>query len=214
MENCRWLEKQLIENDVPQTHAESSSPHDRPPHEQEQPRPLLSQNMPQHEQNDDMLQHISKDLMAKRNDANHGCDVVLALHGAINHIVFSYEPTRTKGHDELIETMHDANLLGRPQVAEIYSPPRVTSLAHRYNLPPGFALDLTIIDEDDGEPWNFDDAGKRERARRLMRTSKPWLLIGSPRCTGFSVIQNLNRDRMEAWKWDAPRAHGLRHVEF
>ena len=41
-------------------------------------------------------------------------------------------------------------------VTEIYSPPRVTAIAERLRLIPGLALDLTTIDPDDGEPWNFD----------------------------------------------------------
>ena len=67
--------------------------------------------------------------MQKIADANNECDMILALHGAIKNVVFSYEPHGAKNHDELLEIMHEANYLGRPHVAEIDSPPRVTSLA-------------------------------------------------------------------------------------
>ena len=44
-------------------------------------------------------------------------------------------------------------------VSEIYSPPRVTAAAKLLpclDCTPGFALDLTTLDEH-GNPWNFDD---------------------------------------------------------
>ena len=40
-------------------------------------------------------------------------------------------------------------------VSEVYSPPRVTSFAHKLGLIPGFALDLLENDPFDGEPWDF-----------------------------------------------------------
>ena len=42
-------------------------------------------------------------------------------------------------------------------VSEIYSPPRVTDLLRKMesrHLMAGFALDLTVLDED-GQPWEF-----------------------------------------------------------
>ena len=51
-------------------------------------------------------------------------------------------------------------------VSEMYSPPRVTAelrrMKHRH-LMPGFALDLTVVDPDDGLPWDFSKSGKREK---------------------------------------------------
>ena len=37
-------------------------------------------------------------------------------------------------------------------VSEIFSPPRVTAMATRMGLKPGFALVLTVVDPDDGKP--------------------------------------------------------------
>ncbi len=80
-------------------------------------------------------------------------------------------------------------------VSEVFSPPRVTALLketrHRH-LVPGFALDLTVIDPDDGQAWDFNDPLKREKARRMIHRQKPYLLIGSPECTAFSTWQALN----------------------
>ena len=68
----------------------------------------------------------------------------------------------------------------------IYSPPRVTEAAGRLNLglAPGFAFDLTTVDEN-GKAWDFDDKSRREEARRRLRVQRPMFLIGSPMCTAF-----------------------------
>ena len=71
----------------------------------------------------------------------------------------------------------------RALVSEIYSPPRVTAMAHAMpslRLVPGFALDITVTDEFDGMPWDFSTSDKRQRARTLLQQQKPMLLIGSP----------------------------------
>ena len=81
-------------------------------------------------------------------------------------------------------------------MSERYSPPRVTAeikrMKHRHLLP-GFALDLKVVDPDDGMPWDFSKSGKREKARRMRRRQRPYMLIGLPECTAFSVLQNLNK---------------------
>ena len=40
-------------------------------------------------------------------------------------------------------------------VSEVWSPPRVTKLAHEYDLKPGFSFDIQTNDEN-GSPWDFD----------------------------------------------------------
>ena len=83
-------------------------------------------------------------------------------------------------------------------VSEIYSPPRVTEELRKMrskHLMPGFALDLTVIDPDDGRPWDFSGQDKRDKARKLLRSQKPYFLIGSPMCRAFSTWQALNTAR-------------------
>ena len=68
-------------------------------------------------------------------------------------------------------------------VSEIGSPPRVTEeirRMHHRHLLPGLALDLTVMDPEDGRPWDFSQADKREKARQMRRRQKPYLLLGSP----------------------------------
>ena len=55
----------------------------------------------------------------------------------------------------------------------------------------GFALDLTVMDEG-GTPWDLTLRHKRDKARRMLREQKPYMLIGPPACKGFSAWRALN----------------------
>jgi hypothetical protein len=92
----------------------------------------------------------------------------------------------------------EARKAAKAIVSEIYSPPRVTSMLRRSRtryVAPGFALDLTVTDPEDGKPWDFSTLEKRQKARRLIREQKPYMLIGSPECRQFSTWQALNSAR-------------------
>ncbi len=76
----------------------------------------------------------------------------------------------------------------RRVVSELYPPPRITralSCLPNASLVPGYALDLTVVDPHDGEPWDFSLASKRARARLLTQQQKPMLVVGSPERKGF-----------------------------
>ena len=57
-------------------------------------------------------------------------------------------------------------------------------------------MDLTGCD-DDGQTWDFNVPEKRDRAERLLEAQRPVLLIGTPMCTAFSNIQNLNKGKRD-----------------
>ena len=61
---------------------------------------------------------------------------------------------------------------------------------------PGLALDLTTTNSK-GELWDFNDPAKRKEAEELLDEQRPRLLIGSPMCTAFSHIQNLNKAKRD-----------------
>ena len=69
-------------------------------------------------------------------------------------------------------------------------------MAHKFGLNAGFAYDLLTYDET-GEPWDFDKKCQREKCMRHVMEKKPQFLIGSPMCTAFSNIQNLNKMRRD-----------------
>ena len=103
-------------------------------------------------------------------------------------------------------------------VSEMYSPPRVTAEIQRQrhrHLVPGFALDLTVKDPEDGMPWDFSRPEKRDKARRMVREQKPYVLIGSPECRAFSTWQALNAAKsMDPDKLKREKTKATLHLNF
>ncbi len=93
-------------------------------------------------------------------------------------------------------------------VAEIYSPPRVTKTAGQRGLKGGWILDLTTKD-DDGKPWDFSPSTVRKRAVIKINKDKPLLSVGSPMCTDWGAMMNINRPKMTAEE-KARRMHDAR----
>ena len=59
----------------------------------------------------------------------------------------------------------------------------------------GWSLDLTTCDEF-GRPWDFNNLHSRNAAVRKVLKDKPRLLVGSPMCSAFSPLNNLNYAKM------------------
>ena len=103
-------------------------------------------------------------------------------------------------------------------VSEIYSPPRITSLAKQlpsYGILPGFALDLTTVD-DQGKHWDFNKKLMRDKARRLIKEERPMFLVGSPMCTAFTTWQVLNEQKhnVDQIKLARARVEATMHMNF
>ena len=61
--------------------------------------------------------------------------------------------------------------------------------------------------------WDFDLIRHQEAALAYVDRVKPKLIIGSPMCTYFSSLQNLNKERgSEAWTKEYDKA--VKHLEF
>ena len=101
----------------------------------------------------------------------------------------------------------------KPDVSEVYSPPRIVAEAARQGLKPGFSLDLTVQRED-GDQWDFSRKRHRDEATRMVVQDEPYCLIGSPPCTMFSVLQNGNRWRFTESDWNRKLAEAEVHIEF
>jgi len=115
----------------------------------------------------------------------------------------------------LLQMARDIGAEGAEIVSEIYSPPRVTEAARRLNLglTPGFAFDLTTVDEN-GKAWDFDDVSRRQEARRRLRIQRPMFLIGSPMCTAFSSWQHLNATRRDPGIVHREWVRAMVHLRF
>ena len=104
-------------------------------------------------------------------------------------------------------------LTSKIDVAEVYSPPRVASMARKMALSQGWSLDLTTEDTD-GRAWDFNHLEMRNRAIRKLLQGKPRLLIGSPMCTAYSCMNNINYARMSKEEVDERVAYARKHLEF
>ena len=85
-------------------------------------------------------------------------------------------------------------------VAEVYSQPRINAEAavRSYKaaaLKPGWSLDLTRDDPTTGTPWDLSKPEVRERVRKMVRETKPFVVIGSPPCTMFCPLQSLGKGK-------------------
>ena len=72
----------------------------------------------------------------------------------------------------------------------------MVATVERMVLKTGWALGLGTNDET-GRPWDFTRAGMRNKAARLFLEDKPVVLMGSPPCTDWSVLMNLNWDKVD-----------------
>ena len=113
---------------------------------------------------------------------------------------------------KLNETMLGV-VLNQMQVSEVYSPPRVVEMANKMGLRGGWSLDLTTHDED-GRPWDFNDATMRNRAIRKIIKDQPLVLIGSPMCIEYSAINRINHSRMTKEEVEGRMAYARKHLEF
>ena len=104
-------------------------------------------------------------------------------------------------------------LIANMDVAEFYSPQRVTSIAKQMGLRAGWSLDLTTQDID-GRAWDFNVLEMRNRAVRRVLTDKPLLLIGSPMCNVYSTMNNINHAHMTPETVKERFAYARKHLEF
>merc|ERR1712242_435708 len=96
------------------------------------------------------------------------------------------------------------------KVSELFSPPRVAAELGRLpvmSLVGGSCFDLRC--DANGVAWDFTKAADRERARAQIRREKPFLVVGSPPCTEFSSVQNLNRRPFSAAEARRRRAEAM-----
>ena len=88
----------------------------------------------------------------------------------------------------------------RKTVTELFSPPRVNAELKKTpedSITAGTSFDL-IIDQVSGEAWDFLRADHRRRCWSRLRAEDPWVVIGSPPCTALSMINGLNKYKVDA----------------
>ena len=105
------------------------------------------------------------------------------------------KPEPIDDNSMLIEVLRLASAMGQPDVAEVYSPPRIVPEGTKNCLKPVFSLDLTV-NRPDGNPWTSSIKRHRDEVVQLVLELEPCMIIGSPPCTLFSILQNGHRHRL------------------
>ena len=123
--------------------------------------------------------------------------------------------TRMESHNlgGMINSVMMKLMLIEMGVAEVYSPPRVVAMAKRLGLQVGWSLDLTTKDEQ-GRARDFNKVEMRNHAIRKFLKDKPKLFIGSPICTPFSQMNNLNYPKIKPEEVQQRLEYCRRHLEF
>ena len=83
-----------------------------------------------------------------------------------------------------------------PDVAEIFSPLRMTRIVQKLGMKAGFALDLTTCDEQ-GVPYDLSKLAMQQKSLEFLEKVKPTMLISSTPCAMFSTMQNANVGKMK-----------------
>ena len=104
-------------------------------------------------------------------------------------------------------------------ISEVFSQPRIAQEAAMkeyggVRLVPGWSLDLTRDDPSTGQPWDLSKHAVRERVRKLVRDTKPLMLIGSPPCTMFSLLQGLSKNKRDPVKFEKEMKNARSHIKF
>ena len=108
---------------------------------------------------------------------------------------------------------HKTGALKKVDVGEIFTPPRFTSWCSQFRLKPGMCVDLCTR-RPDGHHWDLSRTEDALWLEEIQEWEKPFSLTGSPPCSQFSRINQLNRGRVskEVWEWRQAQARRLLHV--
>ena len=96
-------------------------------------------------------------------------------------------------------------------VSEAYSPARATGMAEKMRLISGLAMDITTCDQH-GNPWDFNLASMRNKAKKIVKSKSALLLIVSPMRGAFSRLQSFNAKRLGPEKTKQMIDYGIKHL--
>ena len=99
-----------------------------------------------------------------------------------------------KSEEPEAKAQRDEADMQRMEVCEFYSMPRIAPKAVGKYISKGTSFDIGTMDPE-GNPWDFAKAKQRQKAREYVANNKPLVLIGSPPCDQWSIMQNLNKGK-------------------
>jgi len=114
-------------------------------------------------------------------------------------VVMNYIKVKTKEPDDeegLIRMKESDNMRrnGKYAVVEVFSPPRIAARARERGLSGGWSLDWMHTCPVTGMKWDLSQEHTQKRAMGMLRRDKPKLVVCSPPCTMFSMLQFLTGD--------------------
>ena len=120
----------------------------------------------------------------------------------------SLERAKEKDIDDHISS---SAILG-VDITEVYSSERANDVAGRHGLTAGSSLDLT-------NTWDVTKPEHRRAARKNIKAEDPYLIIGSPPCTLFSLLQELNinnNKNKKGWmdEFNRRKVEAIEHIDF
>ena len=92
----------------------------------------------------------------------------------------------TRNMVDALEMKILAKVLMGVDLTEVYSPERIARVCMKYNLKAGSSMDLLT-------GYDFTKPEDRRRAWEKIKREEPMLVVGSPPCTLFSALQELNK---------------------
>ena len=96
-------------------------------------------------------------------------------------------------------------------VAEVYSPARLTAQCRRLGLRGGFAVDLNAVKKN-GEHWDLNREGDEQELMDVLEEEDPEFLIGSPTCTPFSPLRRLSDFKRSPTIVKTEQEEGKHHI--
>ena len=98
-------------------------------------------------------------------------------------------------------------------VSELFSPPRLNTLAGEFRVIPGWSADISCRDAFTKRSWDFLKEGDKRAMRALVLKYKPSFLMLCPPCSMFSNLQNMNKSRGTPG-WEAEFAEAVDLLRF
>ena len=98
-------------------------------------------------------------------------------------------------------------------VVEIFSPPRIITVARRHGLKGEWSVDR-LTEFAPGEKWDLSRKSHQKACLDIIDQVRPGMVVGSPPCTWFSQIMRLNWPKIPRWKRRQMMAEARAHLEF
>ena len=92
-----------------------------------------------------------------------------------------------------LKAMAEGKPASKYDLAELFSPPRMTEMTEAFGLKGGWSIDDKCTDPITGRTYDLRNKKDQNEVRRMVRRDKPLVLTVSPPCTLFDCQPGTNR---------------------